>query len=292
MIAISASRKLTRFFYRNYVLLFLLFGVEAAFSIEANVIDRFGNQHQVRELTYQGRRELELYIDDQRRLMSLSLIDRLRFDGEPGDEQQAVSVTSRSGKVHSAYMLSGGNSMPHQDAVGGGGSGRRFVGVTPLGPFFILLSDVREIIISHDNNSEIIKEVVVKGEVITLDGQRYKVSDLRYKGKQRLDFFRGRKKRFIPLDKVYRIDFDDSGASEEFRPITAIYKNGRTVMGTVDASKVRLAGETDRSYMARVHATLTGESVSGPFSMGIYNVKQLRFEKSDSVKTEENREIE
>ena len=48
---------------------------------------------------------------------------------------------------------------------------------------------------------------------------------------------------------MYRIDFDDSGASEEFRPITAIYKNGRTVMGTVDASKVRLASEAPRRRM-------------------------------------------
>ena len=260
--------------------LFLIFvgGIEATAAIEATVIDRFGNQHQVRDLTYQGRQELEVYIGGQRRLMSLLLIDRLRFEGEARDERQEVSFSMRSGKAVSGYMFGGGNSMPHQDAVGGGGSGRRFIGVTSLGPFFILLSDVREIIFDQDRKSLVPQEVVITATIITSEGKRYKVSDLRIRGKQRLDFFRGRKKRFIPLDKVNRIDFDDSGASEEYRPITAIYRSGRTVMGTVDASTVRLAGETDRSFRDRVQGALTGEMASGPFSIGMHLVKQIRFE--------------
>ena len=258
--------------------LVLLGGIEASFAIEATVIDRFGNQHNVRELTYQGRQELEVYIGGQRRLMSLLLIDRLRFEGESRDERQEVSFSMRSGKAVSGYMFSGGNSMPHQDAVGGGGSGRRFVGVTSLGPFFILLSDVREIVFDQDSKSVVSQEIVITATIITAEGKTYKVSDLRFRGKQRLDFFRGRKKRFIPLDKVKRIDFDDSGASEEYRPITAIYRSGRTVMGTVDASTVRLAGETDRSYRDRVQGALTGEMASGSFSIGMHLVKQIRFE--------------
>lgn len=246
-------------------------------SQEATVIDRYGNQHQVERFTYQGRLDLEIYIGDQRRMVAFQLVDRIRFEGEPGDEEQAVSMVMRSGKKESGIMLSGGGATPHQDAVGGGGSGRRFTGVTPLGPFFILLNDVREIILRHPAGEEAPQEQVLKATIITLEGKRFEVLDLRFRGKQRLDFFRGRNKRFIPLDKVEKIDFDDSGAAEEYRPITATYWNGRTVMGTVDASTVRLSGETDKSYYERVNAALVGKTESGLFSMGMHHIKQIRF---------------
>ncbi len=91
-----------------FPLLFLVLvgGIEASFGIEAKVIDRFGNQHNVRELTYQGRQELEVYIGGQRRRMSLLLIERLRFEGESRDERQEVSFSMRSGKALSGYMFS------------------------------------------------------------------------------------------------------------------------------------------------------------------------------------------
>ena len=266
---------------------FIAFEAEASSTSWATVIDRFGNQHQVRSLTFQGRQELEVYIGDQRRSISLLLLNSLRFEGDGRDEQQEVSFFMRSGKSVSGYMNTGGNSMPHQDAVGGTGSGRKFIGITSLGPFFILLSDVREIIFRHEDESILPQEIILKATVITLQGKSYEVSNLRFRGKQRLDFFRGRKKRFIPLDRVNRIDFDDSGASEEQRPITAIYHSGRTVMGTVDASTVRMAGETDRNFHARVHAALTGETSSGPFSLGMHLIKQIRFDGNDSLKTQE-----
>ena len=269
------------------ILSLVAFEADASPTIGATVIDRFGNQHQVNALTFQGRQEVEVYIGGQRRSMSLLLLDRLRFEGDRRDEQQEVSFFMRSGKSVSGFMFTGGNSMPHQDAVGGSGSGRRFVGVTSLGPFFILLSDVREIIFRHEDESVLPKEIFLKATLITLQGKRYEVSDLRFRGKQRLDFFRGRKKRFIPLDKIIRIDFDDSGASEEYRPITAVYKSGRTVMGTVDASTVRLAGETDRNFHARVHAALTGKTSSGPFSIGMHLIKQIRFKEGESLKSQE-----
>ena len=264
-----------------------VFEVDASTTIGATVIDRFGNKHHVNSLTFQGRQKLEVYIGDQRRSISLLVLDRLRFEGDRRDEHQEVSFFMRSGKSVSGFMFTGGNSMPHQDAVGGSGSGRRFVGSTSLGPFFILLSDVREIIFRHEDESVLPQEIIIKATLITLQGKRYEVSDLRFRGKQRLDFFRGRKKRFIPLHKVARIDFDDSGASEEHRPITALYQNGRTVMGTIDAGTVRLAGETDRNFHARVNAALTGETSSGPFSIGMHLIKQIRFEESESVKSQE-----
>ncbi len=246
-------------------------------SQKATVIDRYGNLHQVERFTYQGRLDFEVYIGDQRRMVPFLLIDRIRFDGEHGDEEQAVSMSMRSGKRESGIMLSGGSATPHQDAVGGGSSGRRFTGVTALGPFFILLNDVREIILRYPEGDEIPQEQILKATIITLEGKRFEVVDLRFRGKLRLDFFRGRNKRFIPLDKVEKIDFDDSGAAEEYRPITATYWNGRTVMGTVDASTVRLSGETDKNYYERVNAALMGKTKSGLFSMGMHHIKQIRF---------------
>ena len=251
-------------------------------AADAVVVDRYGNQHKVERFTYQGRQDLEVYIDDQRRILSFDLVDRMRFEGEPGDEEQVVSLQMRSGKRERGTVISGGGAAPHQDAIGGGGSGRRFTGVTSLGPFFILVGDVREVILQHPEGEEIPQELVLGATIITLEGKRFEVEDLRFRGKQRLDFFRGRNKRFIPLERVDKIDFDDSGAAEEFRPITATYWNGRTVMGTVDAGIVRLSGETDKSFYDRVNAALTGRTSAGPFSMGMHDIKQIRFKRPEN----------
>ena len=258
----------------------LLCGV--TWSADAVVVDRYGNQHKVERFTYQSRQEIEVYINDQRRILPFDLVDRMRFEGEPGDEEQVVSLQMRSGKREKGTVISGGGSAPHQDAIGGGGSGRRFTGVTSLGPFFILVGDVREVILQHPEGEAIPQELVLKATIITLEGKRFEVEDLRFRGKQRLDFFRGRNKRFIPLKRVDKIDFDDSGAAEELRPMTATYWNGRTVMGTVDAGIVRLSGETDKSFYDRVNAALTGRTPAGPFSVGMHHIKQIRFSKGKS----------
>ena len=257
----------------------LLCGV--TWSADAVVVDRYGNQHKVERFTYQSRQEIEVYINDQRRILPFDLVDRMRFEGEPGDEEQVVSLQMRSGKREKGTVISGGGSAPHQDAIGGGGSGRRFTGVTSLGPFFILVGDVREVILQHPEGEAIPQELVLKATIITLEGKRFEVEDLRFRGKQRLDFFRGRNKRFIPLKRVDKIDFDDSGAAEELRPMTATYWNGRTVMGTVDAGIVRLSGETDKSFYDRVNAALTGRTPAGPFSVGMHHIKQIRFKKEE-----------
>ena len=47
--------------------------------------------------------------------------------------------------------------------------------------------------------------------------------------------------------------------------------------GTVDISHVRLPGETDRSYYTRLNEVFTGASASGRFSIGLQDVKQIRF---------------
>ena len=264
---------------RFALLLVGTFFCSVTWSADAVVVDRYGNQHEVERFTYQGRQEIEVYFSDQRRILSFDLVDRMRFEGEPSDEEQVVSLQMRSGKREKGTVISGGGAAPHQDAIGGGGSGRRFTGVTSLGPFFILVGDVREVILQHPEGEAIPQELVLKAMVITLEGKRFEVEDLRFRGKQRLDFFRGRNKRFIPLERVDKIDFDDNGAAEELRPMTATYWNGRTVMGTVDAGIVRLSGETDKSFHDRVNAALTGRTPAGPFSVGMHHIKQIRFKK-------------
>ncbi|MBT4976269.1 MAG: hypothetical protein HOL51_07810 [Gemmatimonadetes bacterium] len=251
--------------------------------LKATIIDRYGNQHQVDKFTFQGRQDLEIYIQDQRKLMPLEKVARLRFEGERGDEEQRIVLVLRNGSEEKAVMQTGSSSSPHQDAVGGGSSGRRFAGVTTLGPFSILASDVREIVLRHPVGELPPADKILKASIITTEGKRFEVEDLLFRGKQRLDFFRGRNKRFIPLAKVERIDFQDGAIGEEFRPITATYWTGKTVMGTVEASTVRLSGETDRSYFERVNKAFTGESGSGPFGIGMHAVRHIRFKKDKSA---------
>ena len=251
----------------------------ATSSLKATIIDRYGNQHQVDKFTFQGRQDLEIYVQGQRRLVELVKVARLRFEGERSDEEQDVMLEFRNGVREKGKMVTGGSSSPHQDAVGGGSSGRRFAGVTELGPFFILASDVQEIVLRHPVGEKPPAEKILKATIITTNGRRFEVDNLRFHGKKRLDFFRGRNKRFIPLDKVARIDFADGGTGDEFRPLTATYWSGKTVMGTVEASLVRLSGETDKSYFERVNRAFTGVVGSSSFAIGMHDVKHIRFRK-------------
>ncbi len=263
---------------------------EAATSpLKATIIDRYGNQHQVDKFTFQGRQDLEIYFQGQRRLVELVKVSRLRFEGERSDEEQRVVLMFRNGSQEAGLMVTGGSSSPHQDAVGGGSSGRRFAGVTELGPFFILASDVQEIVLRHPVGEEPPEEKILKATIITANGRRFEVEDLRFHGKKRLDFFKGRNKRFIPLEKVARIDFEDGGTGDEFRPITATYWSGKTVMGTVEASLVRLSGETDRSYFERVNQAFTGVMGSSPFAIGMHDIKHIRFRKDSDEEGADDR---
>lgn len=260
----------------------------ATSPLKATIIDRYGNQHQVNQFTFQGRQDLEIYIQGQRRLVELVRVARVRFEGERSDEEQRVVLVFRTGSQEAGLMVTGGASSPHQDAVGGGSSGRRFSGVTELGPFFILASDVQEIVLRYPIGEEPPAEKILKATVITLNGRRFEVENLRFHGKQRLDFFRGRNKRFIPLDKVARIDFEDGGTGDEFRPITATYWSGKTVMGTVEASLVRLSGETDKSYFERVNQAFTGTIGSSRFAIGMHDIKHIRFRQDEDEESAED----
>ena len=260
----------------------------ATSPLKATIIDRYGNQHQVDKFTFQGRQDLAIYVQGQRRLVELVKVARLRFEGERSDEEQRVVLVFRNGGQEAGLMVTGGSSSPHQDAVGGGSSGRRFAGVTELGPFFILASDVQEIVLRHPVGEEPPADKILKATIITTNGRRFEVENLRFHGKQRLDFFKGRDKRFIPLNKVERIDFEDGGTGDEYRPITATYWSGKSVMGTVEASIVRLSGETDRSYFERVNRAFTGVMGSSPFAIGMHDIKQIRFREDKDEESAED----
>ena len=258
-------------------------------QLKAIVVDRFGNQHEVEKFAYQDRLEIEYYVGGQRRIVSLLEIDRMRLEGERGDEEQTIVVTLRTGRRETGKILSGANITPHEDAVGGGGNASRFTGTTSLGPFFILVSDVSEVIMRHPESLEVAKEEVLRATLITVEGQRFEIDHLRYRGQLRINYNIGRKRRFANLTKVAKIDFAEGSASEEMRPVTIVYWSGKTLQGSVDASTVRLSGETDRNYYERVNAAITGRTKAGAFAIGFHAIKQIRFHPPDEEEVQEGK---
>lgn len=247
--------------------------------LRATVVDRMGNQHQVSKLSYHGRPELEYFVDDQSHTAQLADIARFRLDGEREDEEQQISITWRNGGTETGRIFTGGSGIsPSQDALGSGQISNRLSGVTDLGPFFILLSDVTEVILSHADSLAPTKEPKLKVTVIDLEGRRFEVHQLRYRGQLRLDFSQGRKQRSIDLAKLAKIEFpEERDPGTEFRSIILTFWSGKTLQGTVDASTVRLGGETDRIYQLRVGAAFTGKLGEGPFAIGLQDLKLMRF---------------
>ena len=247
--------------------------------LRATIVDRMGNQHQVNKLTYQGRTEIEYFVNEQPRTAQLADIARLRLAGEREDEEVPLTLVWRNGASETGRIFTGGSGIaPHQDALGSGQVSNRLSGVTELGPFFILLSDVSEVVFSHPDSVAPAKEPRLKATVIDLEGRRFEVSRLRYRGQFRLDFTQGRKQRSIDLAKISRIEFtEERDPGVEFRTVILTLWSGKSLQGTVDASTVRLGGETDRIYATRVGAALTGELADGPFSIGLQDLKLVRF---------------
>lgn len=246
--------------------------------LRATIVDRMGNQHQVSKLTYQSRTEIEYFVDEQPRTAQLADIARLRLEGEREDEEVQLVLTWRNGTSETGRIFTGGSGIaPHQDALGSGQVSNRLSGVTDLGPFFILLSDVSEVVFSHSGAAPA-KEPRLKATVVDLEGRRFEVSRLRYRGQPRLDFTQGRKQRSIDLAKISRIEFtEERDPGVEFRAVILTLWSGKTLQGTVDASTVRLGGETDRIYETRVGAALTGELADGPFAIGLHDLRLVRF---------------
>lgn len=248
-------------------------------ELKATIVDRMGNQHEVSRLTYQGQTELDYYVDDQQRTARLADLERFQLEGEREDEEQKITLVWRTGRIETGRIFTGGAGIaPHQDALGGGQTANRLSGVTDLGPFFILLSDVREVILRHPESLAPAKEPKLKATVVNLEGKRFEVSNLRFRGQLRLDFSQGRKQRSIELTKLAKIEFTDEGnPGTEFRPVILTFWSGKTVQGMVDASTVRLSGETDRIYQTRVGAAFTGDTPEGAFAIGLHQLKLMRF---------------
>ena len=251
------------------------------FGINAAIVDRSGNRHEVRRLNYQGSDEFEIYIGNQRRILKMHDIDRLTIRGDKNDEEQSVVVSLRTGEVINATLLSGGGSSPHMDSIGGGTVMQRFEGVTELGPFLIRLTEVGDIIFRHQQPAE--QNVPMNATVITESGERFEVTNLRYRGNKKFEYSQGLKSRSKDMARISRLDFSEAAAGVESRTVTITFRSGRTVQGTVDASTVRLAGETDRIYAERVGSAFTGRSEIRPFAIGLNEVKLVRFDELEQV---------
>ena len=251
--------------------------VEAQQSdIVATVVDRAGNRHEVSKLTYQGGGDIEIYVGNHRRILKMQDLDRLTMQGDKNDEEQQVAITLRTGDVVHATVFSGGSgSSPHQDSFGGGSVMQRFGGVTELGPFLILMSEVSDVLFHHSDPAQ--PQVELKATVINEAGERFEVFNLRFRGKRRFEYFQGLKMRSKEMDRISRLDFAKAAAGTESRTVTITFRTGRTTQGTVDASTVRLAGETNRIYEQRVGSAFSGRSGSGDFGIGLHDIKLIRF---------------
>ena len=254
-------------------------GLAAQDQVKATVVDRFGNRHEVSRFAYQQRPELEYYVGDVRQIRPFGNIDRIVFQGSRGDEEQAVSVHLRNGATDLGTVLTGGNTAPRaHDSLGGGRAEITFTGASDLGPFYMRLNDVREVIIHHAGGEAPAAQDSLKAAIITAQGQRFDVAHLRYEGTTRFTFSQGRKRRPVRLEKIARLDFADDETSEAQRPVTITLWSGKTLQGTVDISTSRLPGETDRAFHTRRAAVFTGEGKSGSFAIGLRQVKHVRFE--------------
>ena len=247
-------------------------------KIKATVIDRLGNAHEVAKFAFQDRTELEYYVGATRQVKPLKQIERIVFEGNRGDEEQTISVHLRTGNTEVGSILTGGNAAPR--AHGTFGSGRAevlFTGVSKLGPFLMRLNEVREVKIRHPPGEPLVQEKRFKAVIVTVKGERFEVSNLRYLGKPKFYFKQGRMGRSIPIHKIEKIDFFASQSSEEKRPVTIALQTGKILQGTVAISHVRLPGETDRNYYTRLNEVFTGTSPRGYFAIGLQDVKQIRF---------------
>jgi len=247
-------------------------------DLQGTIIDRRGRRHELKRLKVHGGTKLEYYVGQERRVVPLEQLTRFKFEGEQGEEKQAVRVEFRSGRTEAGTIhIDVSGSVPHQDTQGGAYFLGGVSGSTDLGPFLLRLSEVSEIILKHDDASGPPVDLTVRASVINLRGQRFEVEDLRYRGGSSFNFARGRLKRSVDLNKIARIEFGDAGSGRELRAVTVTLHSGKKMQGQTDASVVRLAGETDGMYARRVGAALTGRTGIGPFAMGMHQVKLIIF---------------
>ena len=253
--------------------------------LEATVVDRSGNRHEVSRVAIQNRNDIEVYVGDRRRLLMLQDIERFRLEGDPNDEEQAVAITMRTGQTLKGEIITGGGTSPHQDTFGGGGLVQlNLSGVTDLGPILIMLSDISEVILRHADAAK--QQRRIAATVINQDGERFEVTDLVYRGKRRFDYAQGLKLKSKDMARMSRLEFEETSAGTESRTVTITFRSGKSVQGSVDASTVRLAGESHRQYADRIGSAFTGQSRIQPFSIGLHDIKLIRFHDEETEEGE------
>lgn len=274
----SSASRVTRWLPVVAILLLAAANATSAANLKGTVIDRQGKRHTVTKIAIRGTTTLEYYVSGKRQLLNLARIERLRIEGTPQEQEVPITVTLRSGRVDQGMIIINGGSSPHDDVVGGGSHvSDRLTGSTSLGPLFIPLSDIQEVLLEHPEDAPIIPDAV-GGSIVDGRGKRFTVSDIRYRGNDAFRFSQGRKKRRVALRHVSRLEFGDSPGGE-VRPVKITYRTGRIVQGQVDASTVRLPGEVDHVYRTRIDSAFTGKrSVGRLFGIGLDRVKLVLFD--------------
>lgn len=252
----------------------------AAGPYQGTVITRSGDRHTVENLEFEGRDEIEIYVNDVRRLLTFDQIDKLRF-GALGTEEIPVVLHLRSGdRLQAIISTGGGRNMPSASSVGGEQSTNRITGTAPLGPFYLLLEQVAEIRFAHEGEPESV--MIRPATVVDLQGRRFEVDSLRYRGRTSFDYQKDNQKRTKKLERITTLEFENV-EGQEVRPVIITFVTGRQARGTVDAGTVRLSGETDALYRRRVAEVFTGSTPQGPFAMGLHQVKLIRFNAADTA---------
>ena len=251
-------------------------------NIKATLIDRRGNSYNVSKFAFKDRNDIEYYVGDLRRVKPLAKIERLLLGGERNDEEKPITVFLRDGETEKGTILTGSGSAPRtQDSFYGGSSEISFTGVSDYGPFIMRLNEVREVKFRHATKIAAAKPESLNVILVTGEGKRFDLDELRYMGRRSITFEQGGVRRSIAMDKIDRIDFTVSRALEERRPVTIQLRSGRTLQGTVEISMVRLPGETDKNYYTRQNEVFTGNSRRfGPFAIGLQKVKLIRFQRT------------
>ena len=252
--------------------LLALGAVASAADVAATLIDRQGNRFELTKLRVRGQSSLGYYLDGARREVPLREIERFRFRGGPREERQALVVHMRSGKVErGTFVIASGT--PNVEALGGGAPPESATGSTRLGPFTILLRDVAEVVLHHPDAGPVAPKPPLRASVVNERGRRFEVQNLRFRGQREFAFQQGRRQRSLDMGKIERIEFTESGV--ETRPVVVTLRSGKTIYATVDASTVRLSGERDLHYHARVDSAFTGYAGSSRFAIGLQDVRLL-----------------
>ena len=249
----------------------------AATKTKATVIDFFGNRHELENIKILGKAHVEYYEASIRRIVQITDVERLRFDGERGDEERPLRVEFRDGRVETGTIVVGSDATPHHESVGGGRLSSQISGSTSLGPFLLHLGDVREIIFEHPESSRPSVRKHLAATLVDEEGTMYDVGDLNFRETTNLVFSQGRKRRSIDMSQIAKIAFAEASSGQEQRPITVTLWSGQNVQGNVEAGRARYAGETDRMFHRRVGSAFTGKTGSGRFAIGLHNVRLVMF---------------